>query len=211
MLEELLVNNIWLVILLWIVLYISDYQLTIVSARRYQTVGEKYLSVEGSFELTPFYERDVDALRRFSPRLLAVLALQCLLILFAWTLSKEWGGEPVFFWILGAFFLLEVVIHIRHLRNLVTYHYFGQGEALWGKLDRSRWLVLRLSAVDLIGYAAIFLLVFLLTGSWFFVGGVTSCLVTAAKHWHQANKARSAQPKPSESSMAVDEQSEPQA
>jgi hypothetical protein len=195
MLEQVLLNNLWLDILIWIALYISDYQLTIVSARLYQTVGREFLSLEGSFELTPFYERDVDALRRVSPRFLAMLTLQCLAIFLMWTFTTQWSDDPALFsFVLGALFLLEVVVHVRHVRNLVTFHYARRIGSLKGRLERARWFVLRLSAVDLAGYALLFLLVFLLTGSWFFLGGTTSCLVTAAKHWHQATKALAPRP-----------------
>lgn len=199
MLEELLLNNIWLDLLIWIVLYLSDYQLTIVSARLHQAVLKDHLPLEGSFELTPFYERDVNVLRRVSPRLLAMLALQCLVLLLYWTLTTVWSYYPApFLLLLGAFFLLEVVVHIRHVRNLVTFRYARRG-GLEGRLERARWFVLRLSALELVGYAALFLLIFLLTGSWFVLGGTVSCLVTAAKHWHQANKASAPQPEAPES------------
>jgi inorganic pyrophosphatase len=61
----------WLGPLAWAVLYSSDLILTITCARPYQ--AQHKIVFEGSYEITPFYRADVNALRYFSPRFLLVL------------------------------------------------------------------------------------------------------------------------------------------
>ncbi|MBN1657494.1 MAG: hypothetical protein JXA93_03785 [Anaerolineae bacterium] len=203
MLIDALLDNVWLDLAIWIVLYVSDYQLTIISARRYAETIKEFSLQEGSFELTPFYEGDVDALRRFSPRMVLMLTLQCAAILIFWTLTQWSGDREVFAGFLGAFFLLEVVVHMRHARNLVTFHY-GQQGGLRGRLERARWLVLRLSAVDMALYAVLFVLLFLLTGSWFVLGGVGGCLITAVRQWHSASVALARKAEAREATQELD-------
>ena len=51
-----------------------------------------------------------------------------------------------------------------------------------GRIEYSRRLTLRMSSVELLGFSGLFLLLFILTQSWFILGGTMSCLVTAVKH-----------------------------
>ena len=55
-------------VVLWALLYISDYACTIASAGAYRAGVSEYIEFEGSFELTPYYQADVNALRHFSRR-----------------------------------------------------------------------------------------------------------------------------------------------
>ena len=106
MLEELLVNNLWLAIPAWIAIYVLDYQLTITSARLYQAGAKDYLGIEGSVELTPQYQKDVDAVRRFSPRVLRNVILYSALLAIMWVLSVWFVETPeTFAGFLGALLL----------------------------------------------------------------------------------------------------------
>jgi hypothetical protein len=94
MLEELLVNNVWLAIAVWIIVYTLNYQLTITSAKLYQAGAKDYFRIEGSVELTPIYQKDVDALRRFSTRALGIVIFFSLLLA-AMDVSKSPGGASL--------------------------------------------------------------------------------------------------------------------
>ena len=63
-------------VMLWIILYISDYVLTIYSARGFREIG--HFQFEGSFELTPQFQRDIDALKPVSTRHIILLLLYSL-------------------------------------------------------------------------------------------------------------------------------------
>src|SRR4030095_10327140 len=74
-----------------IILYLNDYYLTIYSARGFREVG--HFQFEGSFELTPQYQKDIDALKPVSKRHLVLLVLSSLLIILIWWLTRV----PLFF------------------------------------------------------------------------------------------------------------------
>ncbi len=68
-------EHFWAAPLLWGALYISDYRMTLICARLYQAGVHEKMTFEGSYEITPFYQKDIDTLRRLSPRFVTVLAI----------------------------------------------------------------------------------------------------------------------------------------
>jgi hypothetical protein len=190
--EQLLYDQFGLPALLWFVLYISDYALTIYGARLYQAASQ-YFSVEGSYELTPDFQQDIDALRLISPRFLIALFGSTLLLLMARGLSL--GIPAIFEAVCGFFLLMEVPVHIRHIRNIVTYRQINTGQAATGKLAYARWFVYSLSATEILTFAIVFLAFALLLGSWFFLGGAVGCGRLAIDHFMKSNQARK-QPAP---------------
>ena len=68
----------WIGIILWIILYISDYYLTVYSARGFRQIG--HFKFEGGFELTPQYEKDIEALKPISRLHIILLNLYSLII-----------------------------------------------------------------------------------------------------------------------------------
>jgi hypothetical protein len=59
----------------WAVIYISDYVLTITCARLYRRNLASKIVFQGSFELNPIFQRDVDSLKIVSPRFLLFLSI----------------------------------------------------------------------------------------------------------------------------------------
>ena len=103
--------------ILWIMLYISDYYMTIYTARGYREI--EHFKFEGSFELTPQYQKDIDALKPVSKLHVTLLVLYSLLIVLIWWFTKFLLVFPwTYLLYLGMFLLLEVAVHLRHLRNV---------------------------------------------------------------------------------------------
>ncbi len=190
MIEQFLYDHVWVAIGLWVAVYISDYTLTLRGARLYQEIGKKYREIDGSYELTPSYQRDINALRRFSPRFLASLWIYALILAVFWALAVYLKTPEVFALVLGGPLLLEVVVHLRHVRNIAEFTLAGPN--IDGKIKMPRWVSYRLSAVELTSFSAVYLLLFVATGSWFFVGGIVACLSTGYRHWRLSNKMRAA-------------------
>ncbi len=189
MLLDWILDNVWFALLLWVSLYISDYALTLRSARLYQGGGNQHVVYEKGIELTPYYRGDIAALRGISPRFLFMLGFSCLLLWLVWFLSQLWGPDSLLFEIvLGAYLLLEVSVHMRHIRNMAYFGRMKNSQGVSGKIQYSAWLTLQISAVDLTAFAALFLIVFWLTGRSFFAGGAIGCAVTGVKHWQLARK-----------------------
>lgn len=190
MLGSLLVEKVWFPLALWSGLYVSDYVLTLWAARLYQADAKSHVVLKGSLEITPYFQQDVDALKPLSTRFIRALLFSVLAIALAWLLAVRLAGLPqAFSFLVGALILLEATAHIRHVRNIVFLKTLRDLHTLKGQLEYPRWLSLKLSSVEILGFAALFLLVFAVTGDWFFLGGVGSCLLTGLKHLDWAGKA----------------------
>ncbi len=172
---------------LWVILYISDYYLTIYGARLYRDAAQ-YFSVDGSYELTPYYQSDVNALRLISPRFLLALFGSTFILLLVRGLSL--GIPAIYAFVCGLLLLMESVIHFRHIRNIATYKQLKEGNAAVGKLAYARWFVYSISATDVFTFAIFCLIIALLFGSWFFVGGAVGCLRLAIGHLLKSREAR---------------------
>jgi hypothetical protein len=189
--ETLFLPNIWFVLILWIVVYSSDYYLTLYCATLYHTHLKAYIVFEGSFELTPYFQADVDTLRRISPRFIRALFLSLVLISLLWLLTVYiLPLSGIFSFALGGLLLREVAVHLRHGRNLALMRLTQTGGGLTGKVTYARWLLLKLSALELWAFAVFFLLITLAWGSWFFLGGGIFCLFTGVQHWRLSGKQR---------------------
>jgi hypothetical protein len=190
LLGSLLVDNVWFSLALWSGLYVSDYVLTLWAARLYQADAKSHVVLKGSLEITPYFQQDVDALKPLSTRFIRALLFSGLTIALAWLLAVRLAGLPQAFSLLvGALILLEATAHIRHVRNIVFLKTLRDLHTLKGQIEYPRWLSLKLSSVEILGFAALFLLAFAVTGDWFFLGGVASCLLTGLKHLDWAGKA----------------------
>jgi hypothetical protein len=173
---------------IWSLLYVSDYTFTIVCARLYRRgVNEKF-AVEGSFELTPFFQKDIDSLKVISPRFLAMLLLSGTLLTLTWFLSSQSTPE-LYEFVLGALILVQLAVHTRHIRNFFMFRMFAKSDYVRGRIEYSRIFVLRASASELFAFAGFLLVLFAFTPSWFLLGGIVSCALTALKHVQLARKA----------------------
>jgi hypothetical protein len=187
--ETLFLSNIWFILILWIIVYSSDYYLTLYCATLYHNHLKAYIVFEGSFELTPYFQQDVDSLRRVSPAFIRALILSLALIGLLWLLTIYLLPLPgLFSFAIGGLLLREAAVHLRHGRNLALMRLTRTGGGLTGKVIYARWLLLKLSALELWAFAGLFLLIALAWASWFFVGGGVFCLVTGVQHWRLVSK-----------------------
>ena len=178
-------------VILWIILYISDYYLTLYSARGFREVG--HFRFEGSFELTLQFQKDIDALKPVSKRHVIWLALSSLLIVLIWWLTKRLLFFPwTYLLYLGMFLLLEVAVHLRHLRNISLIREIRRNGGMEGEVKYRKWFSYRISASEFYVYSVLFLIVAILTYSPFFLGGAIMCFGTGFQHSRLAKKAKSA-------------------
>ena len=183
---QLFLQNFWPWLAIWAVLYISDYTLTLTCARLYQRGVRNKIAFEGSFEITPYYQRDIDSLRAMSPRFIFALLVSSVWVVVLWQLSGRSAPEMYSFF-LGALILVELAIHMRHFRNLLLFR-AARGDAIRGRIEYSRGVVLRLSSLELLEFSGLFFVLFAFTHSWFVLGGAVGCLLLAGKHWRLARK-----------------------
>ena len=187
--EYWLATSPWPGVILWIILYTSDYYLTVYSARGLKEIG--HFQTEGSFELTPQYQKDIDALKPVSKLHVTLLFIYSLLILGLW-----WLFDTLFFypWLyrlyLGMFLLIEVAVHIRHLRNVFIVREVRKNGGVDGQITYRKWFSYKLSAFELYLFGALFLIVAAMAYSPFFLGGAIMCVGTGFKHSRMAKKVK---------------------
>lgn len=186
-------SSVWPGLVVWVLLYISDYAFTITCARLYRTGVCEKIVFEGSYELNPFFQKDINSLRRISPRFLAMLFVTSGLLAAVWFLSAESLPE-LYLFASGAWILLELTVHIRHLRNFFMFRAMLKSNYVRGRIEYSRTFILRMSSDELFIFSAVYLLLFVFTQSWFVLGGATSCLSAALKHRRLARKQASKVP-----------------
>ena len=177
---ELFFQHAWIGIPVWALLYISDYTLTLICARMYQNGVRDKIAFEGSCELTPYFQRDIDSLRVISPRFVAALATASILLVIVWWLAQL-STPAIFLFALGAFICSQLCVHVRHIRNFCMFKATAT-DAVRGRIEYSRSLSLRVSSVEMLSFCGLFLILYIFTGSWFILGGGMSLLSIAAKH-----------------------------
>jgi hypothetical protein len=183
---ELISQYSWIGIPIWALLYISDYTFTVICARMYQNGVRNKIAFEGSYELTPYFQRDIDSLRIISPRFVAALAMTSIVLVIIWRVTQ--GSTPeIFLFLLGALISSQLSVHIRHIRNFFLFR-AASTDAVRGRIEYSRPLTLRVSSIEMLSFSGMFLVLFAFTGSWFILGGALSLLGIASKHSKLARK-----------------------
>jgi len=177
----------WYGVILWGIFYISDYYLTLYSARGFRKIG--HFQFEGSFELTPQFQKDIDALKPVSKRHLIALILSSLLLILIWWLTRlNFYLELAYLLFLGMFLLMEVAIHLRHFRNISLIRTARKYGGIDGQISYKKWFSYRISANEFYTFAGFFLIIAILTYSQFFLGGAIICLAVGIRHSRLAKK-----------------------
>jgi hypothetical protein len=174
----------WPALILWAALFAGDYALTLWGARLYRQGAHEIIRFEGSYELTPVYQADVNALRWFSPRFAFTLIFSTGALALIWWTGRLGLTDPEWFAFgLGALMLRELPVYTRHFQNIALYRNIDQVRVAPGsRLEYPRRLMYRLSAVDMAVVGAAFLALAALFGSSFFFGGAVGCAVVGVQH-----------------------------
>lgn len=184
-----LASSPWPGVILWVILYVSDYYLTIYSARGFREIG--HFQFEGSFELTPQYQKEIDALKPVSKLHITLLILYSLLIVFIWWFTRMLIYFPwTYLLYLGMFLCLEIGVHLRHLRNVSLIREVRRNGGVDGQISYRKWFTYRISASEFYTFSTLFLIISVLSYSTFFLGGAIMCLGTGFKHSRLARKAK---------------------
>jgi len=175
----------WLPPLLWAALYISDYCFTITCARLYQ--AQTTLVFEGSYEITPIFQRDVNALRRISPRFVVILIASTAYVWWLARLGASSEMHDVGALAIGALVLIQLTVHLRHLRNWFMFRTLLRG-GITGHIEYPRAVMLRSSAFELLAFVGLYGCLFAVTRDVFVLGGAIACAVLAASHYRLARQ-----------------------
>jgi len=118
-----------------------------------------------------------------SPKFIATLMVLALGIAIGWTVCIQQYNRPdIFAFLIGGLLLVEVAIGMQHFRNIVLFHHARRAEGVQGKIEYTKRLTLTLSYTELYGLVVLYLMTFLVTSSWFFLGGALTCFVASRRY-----------------------------
>ena len=181
-----LFEHAWPGMAIWGLLYISDYALTITCARLYGR--QETVVFEGSYEITPFFQRDINSLRVVSPRFVFALLLTLGFLGFLWLLNESSPAPELWQLALGALIGVQLAVHMRHFRNLILFRAINHADWVHGRIEYGRMGMLRASSWEALAFSGFYLMLFAFTGSWFILGGVVTCFLLGVKHRRLAGK-----------------------
>lgn len=179
MFESYLLSHPWIPTLTWVILYTSDYYMTLWGARLYH--AQSIMEFEGSYELTPEYQKDVDNQRKFSPTFLLWLIFGAAVLLATGLVSED----ILFLYgiLVGALLLPEVVVIIRHIDNIIIFKQLAASNpGVSGHIRYCKRFTYHMSSVQMLGLAVLAVLAFALTGSAILLGGVLKLILLAVQH-----------------------------
>jgi hypothetical protein len=122
-------------------------------------------------------------MRWFSPRFLLAFLLSNTFLVLSWWLTVEWAQWPaVHLFVIGGMLLLEATVHLRHLRVLVLFRQLAFGGGIEGKIYQTRWFGYQASGWEFMASAGMYLLLSIVAGSSFILGGVFMNALTGLQH-----------------------------
>ncbi len=179
MAEILIINNLWLAVAICAAFYAADYVLDFYETRLYRACADQFLTINGIYNETSSENAEADKSRWLNLRIVVILVILAAGIYALWTLFVQNFHEPQLFSILiGGLILMKTASMMRHSHYIALFKRVQVEGGLGGIPQVSRILYLTLWNTDLLGFNLIYLLAFLVTGSWFFLGGVLACLVS---------------------------------
>jgi archaellum biogenesis protein FlaJ (TadC family) len=154
-------------------------------SKAYREFLSASVTYEGGMEMNPAFEKDVRQLRWFSPRyVISMLSVAVLIILAGMLFPAKW-----FEVLAGAALLLVFITDLRHVENLSMVWFLKTDPAGFkGRIEQSYKLSQRRVAVGVFNIGLLYLVVLLLTGRLFFLGGGVVCLLFALRHYLLSNR-----------------------
>ena len=188
MVGDILVASCWISLVVVSILYVLDYSLTIIGAKMYDSfVKNKVITFENSYELNPDLQGDISVFRRISPRFIVLLSL---LLIVIW-LARIYLSAKVYSFLIGGIILFQLVLHIRHIKNIVVFKCVKVSRGISGHIKYSMWFSYLSAFVDFISFGILFLVIFLISSDYFVLGGVITCLLQSLMFYLRAFKIRS--------------------
>jgi small-conductance mechanosensitive channel len=186
-----LIDNPWLLALLWAGMYVFDYQSTLWLAKSYRKTFSRYVLYEHGVELNPNFEKEiaaaVSAASRgitLSRKFILLLLLVVVILLLSPVVARAFTE-----FLAGALLLTWSFINARHLRNY-AYAWFlkRKPEALKGRQEQSYWFMQKMLAAEAFVFAVLYLFLAVMTLRPFFLAGTITCLAVCLRAYRLANR-----------------------
>jgi hypothetical protein len=102
----------------------------------------------------------------------------------AWYLTRVlWDYPGVYAGVIGFFVLTQMPVMLRHAQNLVLFRFVSLRGGVEGRTNIERWLEQKMSGVIFWFFAVAYVLLWLLLGDPFFIGGAIGTALAGARFW----------------------------
>lgn len=183
MMEELLIDQVWIPIILCAVLYLGDYYLGLYEAYLYHNHAKTYVVFDERYE---GYEKVTEPGNRMwvpSTSFFIILVVVSLGIYAAWyALVEQFARPELFLLVLGGLILFRVASALIHFRTVSLYRFTLQPGEIKGKVVYSKHMTATLQYLDFYGFTFLYLLLLFIQGGWFLLGGILTCFIAARRH-----------------------------
>lgn len=179
MIEDFILKHIWIGTLAAALLFIVSHALMVWEIQLYNRGGKDLVSIEGYDRLVANYLKPDGSIRWLHLRLIGILLVICIGLPSAWwALTGKMALPQVYLLLLGGICIYACMDITEELRMIAFWRY-GMKEYVSGELKVSRRLVRTLAYIIFYGYALLFLILSVVTGSWFILGGLFASFVMA--------------------------------
>lgn len=189
----------------WLVLYIADYYMTVWGAALYRKGANEHVVFDGSYELTPQFQEDINRLRRFSPRFLRYVLQSVVIVCALWYVAWRWTDWALMFLVAyGGLIFRQIVVLGRHVRNIALFRCLLNPDGVNGRIQYARWLTLEQSSVELFSMAGLLLAAAVTSANAMLYGGALAVFLSGLEHRKMARKARRETKRPPPLSQSAD-------
>jgi hypothetical protein len=188
MLGDQMYHNLGLTLTLWTFLYLMYWYWTIRCAKSYERVRDNFVPI-ASYE--KIIANVTDGTRRvyFYWNRVRNLVLSNIGLALLWLVAQQSGLAEVFWLGIGYAFSAYAFPLIYNIRNLAMYDRIDETYTR-EVFSRFPQLTYTANAVQQLGFGGFFLLLFLITAHWYFVGGLLYCLYMGFRLWTTVQRKR---------------------
>ncbi len=174
-----LLENIWLTISIWSVLFFGQVLLTRVLEQRYRAHLLRFIVYEDMVQNATESKSSVNQWKRWILRW--SFAALCFYVIW-WLSEVVVQNQGLFSFMVGALMLQVGTNYLRNVRSWAMIRYAQLG-GIEGNIRYSRWFLLKVLAMEFVGFGVLFFALGWLFSSWFFYGGAYSQWLMALWYW----------------------------
>jgi hypothetical protein len=179
--EEIFLNQVWFTILIGGILFVADAFLTYAASFLYHAGAKDHLAYEGIYDPPAVHSKPPQQ-RLFTPIFLLKVGFLCLMILAGWiVLVRQLNRPEIFIFMLGGLYLYLLADGLIEFRRVMLFRSAQRGEGIRGQVIFSQRQVWMQIVLDLYGFVVLYLLIFLVAGGWFFLGGAVTCFISSRR------------------------------
>jgi hypothetical protein len=179
--EEIFLNQGWFTILIGDILFVVDAFLTYEASFLYHAGAKDHLVYEGIYEPPALHSKPPQQ-RLLNPVFLLKLGFLSLMIWVGWIgLVRQLNRPEIFLFMLGGLYLYLLADGLIEFRRAMLFRSAQRGEDIRGQVVYAQRQVWMQSILELYGFVVLYLVIFLMVGGWFFLGGAVTCFISSRR------------------------------